>query len=259
MISVCIVHESGWSVSQRLAFLHPLFLFLRDFVSHFKLNLSGAKITSELVQWAYVLFVSLTPPGVTPESFHLILRVLDSASGNLRPPWLLMFLNGQFCVTPGGASILINEWVSLQDHCTAGGLGLHHTHKFLSHLRKLKQAGSLVPFLWILLTFILTNSVMAVKLRKSVRSASYLTTQPRPFSPLQWSNLGIFQLGPRYSSIFFPTEPLPAQYLPTGWQLPWHLSVSHLPPPTPDTQDLMTGQEYLGIFQPSSAECLDHK
>ena len=27
----------------------PLFLFLRDSVSHFKLNLSGIKITSELV------------------------------------------------------------------------------------------------------------------------------------------------------------------------------------------------------------------
>ena len=27
----------------------PLFLFLRDFVSHFKLNLSGIKITGELV------------------------------------------------------------------------------------------------------------------------------------------------------------------------------------------------------------------
>ena len=29
--------------------------------------------------------------------------------------------------------------------------------------------------------------------QKSVRSASYSTTQPRPFSPLQWSNLGTFQ------------------------------------------------------------------
>ena len=42
---------------------------------------------------------------------------------------------------------------------------------------------------------------------KSVRSASYLTTQPRPFSPLQWSNLGIFQPSPRDSLIFFSIEP----------------------------------------------------
>ena len=63
----------------------PLFLFLRDYASHFKLNLSGIKITSELVKWAHVLLVSFTPPGVTPESFQLILRVSDSASGNLRP------------------------------------------------------------------------------------------------------------------------------------------------------------------------------
>ena len=67
----------------------PLFLFLRDFVSHFKLNLSGIKITSELVSWAQVLFVSLTPPGATPESFQLVLRVSDSASGNLETLWLL--------------------------------------------------------------------------------------------------------------------------------------------------------------------------
>ena len=53
-----------------------LFLFLRDFVSHSKLRLSGIKSTSELVQWAHVLLVSLTPPGVTPESFQLALPCL---------------------------------------------------------------------------------------------------------------------------------------------------------------------------------------
>ena len=62
-----------------------LFLLLRDFVAHFKLNLSGIKITSELVWWAHVLLVSLTPLGVTPESIQLILCVLDSASSDLRP------------------------------------------------------------------------------------------------------------------------------------------------------------------------------
>ena len=49
---------------------------------------------------------------------------------------------------PGWTNILINEWVSLWDHCTVWGVGLHHSHKFLSYLRKLKPAGrSLVPFL----------------------------------------------------------------------------------------------------------------
>ena len=75
----------------------PLFL---DFASHFKLNLSGIKITSELVKWVHVLLVSLTPPRVTPESFQLVLSVSDSASGNLRPPRLLRLLNGQFYVRP---------------------------------------------------------------------------------------------------------------------------------------------------------------
>ena len=60
-----------------------------------------------------MLLVRLTPPGVTPELFQLILCVLDSGSGNLRPPWLLRSLNGQLlCATPREASILINEWVS---------------------------------------------------------------------------------------------------------------------------------------------------
>ena len=59
------------------------------------------------------------PPGVTPESFQPVFRVLNSASGHGTPPWLLRSLNGQFlCATPGRASILINEWVSLWDQCT---------------------------------------------------------------------------------------------------------------------------------------------
>ena len=86
-----------------------------------------------------MLLVSLTPPGVTPESFHPVLRVSDSAYGNLRPSWLLRSLNGQFfCVTLGWARILINEWVSPWDHCTVWGPGLHHSYKFISHLRKTK-------------------------------------------------------------------------------------------------------------------------
>ena len=92
----------------------PVLLFLRDSISHLKLNLSGIKITNELVQWAHVLLVSLSPPGVTPESFQLVLHVSDSAYGNLRLPCLLRSLNGQLlCVTPRRTSLLINEWVSL--------------------------------------------------------------------------------------------------------------------------------------------------
>ena len=48
-----------------------------------------------------MLLVSLSPPGVAPELFQLVLHVLDPASSNLRPPWLLRLLNGQFLgVTP---------------------------------------------------------------------------------------------------------------------------------------------------------------
>ena len=106
------------------------------------------------------------------------------------------------------------------------GLGLHRSCKFLSHLRKPKLARrSLVPFLRnkaliYFPQFYLTNSIMAVKLRKSIRSASYLTAQKRPFSPLQWSDLGIFQLSPSYSSLVFSQLSPPTQYLSTGWVIP---------------------------------------
>ena len=104
----------------------------------------------------------------------------------------------------------------------------------------------------IFLTFILTNFIKAVKLRKSVRSASYLTTQPRPFSPLQRSNLGIFQPSPRYSSIFSQSSP-PTHYLSTGWAI---LLASFR---QPLTQSFWTRWEFLGIFQLNPIQCLDHE
>ena len=104
----------------------------------------------------------------------------------------------------------------------------------------------------IFLTFILTNSIKAVKLRESVRSASYLTTQPRPYSPLQWSVLSIFQPRPGYSLIFSNQDP-PTQYLSSGLAI---LLASFSRPPT---QYLLTGWEFLCIFLPSPTHCLDHK
>ena len=71
------------------------------------------------------------------------------------------------------------------------------------------------------LTFISTKSIKAVELRKSIRSTSYLTIPPRPLSPLQQSDLSIFQssayFSPQYSSIFFQLSPLHSQYISTGW------------------------------------------
>ena len=105
----------------------------------------------------------------------------------------------------------------------------------------------------IFLTFILTNSIKAVKLRKSVRSASYLTTQPRPFSPLQWSNLGIFQPSPVIPRFFFPQLSPPTQCLSTRWAI---LLASFSQPPT---QYLLIRWEFLSIVQPSPTQCLDHE
>ena len=140
------------------------------------------------------------------------LRVSDSASGSLRPPWLLGLLNAQFlCATPRQASILINEWVSLRDYCKGWGWGRHHSRKFLSHVRKRKLARrSLVPFLQNkALTYFPhfhpDKSYDGSQIEEK-HHISLLTTQPRPFSPLQRRDLGIFQPSPGYSLIFFPIK-----------------------------------------------------
>ena len=65
---------------------------------------------------------------------------------------------------------------------------------------------NLVPFLWNksnTFTFILTNSIKAADLHKSIRSGSYLTTRHRPLSFLKWCKLVIFQQSPMYSSVSF--------------------------------------------------------
>ena len=94
--------------------------------------------------------------------------------------------------------------------------------------------------------------IKAVKFTESVRSASYLTTEPRQFSPLQWSDLSIFQPRPGYSSIFSNQDP-PIQYLSTRWAI---LLASFS---RPLTQYLLTDWEFLSIFLPSPTHCLDHK
>ena len=82
-------------------------------------------------------------------------------------------------------------------------------------------------------TFILTNSIKAAELRKSVRSASYLTTQTRPLSLLQLSK-------PRYLSIRPPT---PVSFDWVGISL---VSFNQAPPPS----ICPLGGYFPGIFQP---------
>ena len=60
---------------------------------------------------------------------------------------------------------------------------------------------------------------MTVKLKKSVRSTSYLTTQPSLFSILQQSNLGIFQLSPGYPLFFSQLSYPPPPHYPVPF--PW--------------------------------------
>ena len=109
---------------------------------------------------------------------------------------------------------------------------------------------------FIFLTFILTNSIMTVKLKKSVRSTSYLTTQPSLFSILQQSNLGIFQLSPGYPLFFSQLSYPPPPHYPVPF--PWVGNSPGIFQPTSHAY-LSTGWEFLGIFQPSPAQCLDHE
>lgn len=50
--------------------------------------------------------------------------------------------------------------------------------------------------------FYANKFVKAAKLRQSVTSASYLTTQSSPLSSLHLSDLGVFQPSPGFSSMF---------------------------------------------------------
>ena len=122
------------------------------------------------------------------------------------------------------------------------GLGLHHPHKFLSLLRKAQPAKrSLVPFFHskaLIHSHLYPDRFYKGSRIEVVRSDSYLTTHPRPLSPLQRSDLGIFQLSPGYSSIFFSVEQPPPPYT---HPVPFH---------------------WVGISRYLSAEphsCLDHE
>ena len=90
---------------------------------------------------------------------------------------------------------------------------------------------NLVPFLWNksnIFTFILTNSIKAADLQKSIRSGSYLTTRHRPLSFLKWCKLVIFQQSPMYSSVSFNQAFI--QYPDPGWVC---IPVFQLFPPLP--------------------------
>ena len=81
------------------------------------------------------------------------------------------------------------------------------------------------------LTFIPTNSIKAAELRKSITSASYLTTQHRPVSLLHLSK-------PWYLSASLP----PLQYLSPGWVFPYIIKLNPI-------QYLSTGWIFPGSFQ----------
>ena len=137
--------------------------------------------------------------------------------------------------------MLINEWVSLWDHCTIRGLGPHHSCKFLSHLRKPKLAQrSLVPFLQSKALMYFPHFYPDIfyngsQIEKKCQISLLLNHSAKTMQSLQWSDLSIFQLSPGYSLIFFSQSSPPTEYLSTGWAI---LLASFSQPPT---QHLLTG------------------
>ena len=113
-----------------------------------------------------------------------------------------------------------------------------------------------------ILTFILTNSIKAIKWRQRVKSVSYLITQPRPLSPLQWSNLTILQLTLRYYLFYlfiFSINPSPLPTVPFHWVSSFQVFFFFFFFNQSPTQYLLTGWEFLLVFQPCSTHCFDHE
>ena len=131
------------------------------------------------------------------------------------------------------------------------------SHQFLSHLRKLKPARSLVPFLQskALMYFPhfypdkfyngsqIEENCQSLLLNHSAKSIQSLTMEPPQHLSAK----------PRvFLDFFLPVSPS-TQYLSTGWVIPL-ASFSQ-----PATHYLFSGWEFLSIFQPSPTWCLDHE
>ena len=167
-------------------------------------------------------------------------------------------LNGQsLCATPRWASILINEWVSYgtaeqyEDQASTTPINFSVTGENRNWPGGVLSLFYRAKLSCIFLTFTLSYSIMAVQLRKSVISASYLTTHPSHSVPYSEVTSTSFSRAP--GIYFFPSQaPLPSTF-PLRGQFPWHLWAS-----TP-TQHLLTGWEFHSIFQPSPTQCLDRE
>ena len=145
----------------------------------------------------------------------------------------------------------------LWDNCMVWGLALHHSYKFLSHLRKLKlTAKTLVPFLWSKVVYsphFYANKFykgsqtegkcqLSLLLNHSVKTTQFPTTKwPRCLSAKPWVFLNVFQLTPPPVSFHWVGNS-PGIFKP------------HPPPPY-----LLTGWEFHGVFHTSPTHCLDHE
>ena len=128
---------------------HPLFLCLGISIPPLEL-VYQSKIANEIFWWVSVLFLSLSPLGVTMESWHFFsfsylcfsLRQSDPTTHTRSPGW------PSLCLSPGGRAFL-KPWLVFSMgplHCVR--TRLHRSCRFLSCLGKpLPAARSGVPYL----------------------------------------------------------------------------------------------------------------
>ena len=166
---------------------------------------------------------------------------------------------------------LVNEWVSLWDHCTVWGLCLHHSCNFFSCLRKPTFLQSKV----LISSQILTNSIKAAELRRrkwqptpvflpgesqgrgtrwaEVYGVAQSRTQLKRLSSSSSSQISLL---PNHSdkTVSYNLEnsevfqsSLSPQYLSPGWVFPGNFQPA--PPPTPRPHPQFPLERLTSIFQ----------
>ena len=188
-MSFVLAHSPGGSVNYWPTFWCPLCVWEALF-SILKLTLSGIKFTNEIVRWTSVLFVSLNPLGITPQSFQPLICLSFSlwqsktTTGAETAGWPIL-------IHDSGTRVLIKEWDflmrTLHNLKTVFTTSINFPVVWESHNRpggllslSLEQSSYVMSSL-----FIPTNSIKTAELRKNIKSASCLTLHHMPLSLLQ--------------------------------------------------------------------------
>ena len=137
---------------------------------------------------------------------------------------------------PGWASVLINVWFFLWDHFMVWRLSLHHSLKFLSHLRKTKLTRrSLVLFLQSKALMCFPHfypekfyKVSQIEGKYQITLLLNQSTKTIQSSTMEWPQH--LSAETRVFLDFFHNQALLPSTFPLDGQFPWHLSTG--PPPS---------------------------